>query len=270
MKKSKKIVVTGASGNLGGHIVKTSPHEIIPVGRENWSSLDRLTKGEVDIVIHCAYDLKRNIYDFPAETLDSNIVSTGRLLKICKEKGIRQFIFISSCAVYGESSNSSEEKACNPITMNGYIKSFNEELIKNFCVENEINYLILRVFNSYGGNDHFSVIQKLARCAKEKKPFSLINEGTAERDFIHVNDVANIISLLIEKDLNNEIINIGSGQPVKIIDLFKAFEKKFGPIETNQITNNNETAYSRANIKKLKSLISYNTVNIFDFIEKIK
>lgn len=209
------------------------------------------------------------MHEFPAEVLDSNIVTTGRSLKICKDKGIKQFVFISSCSVYGDSSNSSETKTKTPITMNGFIKSFNEELVIDFCTANQIDYLILRVFNSYGGNDNFSVVQKLIRCAKEKTVFTLMNDGIAERDFIHIADVANIICTLIEQNLSNEIINIGSGESTKIFDLVKAVEEKFGQVALNKVTNSNEAIYSRANIKKLKGLVSYTPTNIFEFIKKL-
>lgn len=266
MNLSRKIIVTGTNGNLGEQILKTSAFNFISVNRNNWDSLDQLAIGECDAVIHCAYDLKRSINLFPAEVLDSNIISTARLLKLCKEKNIKKFVFVSSCSVYGDSSNSSEEKPCQPITMNGHIKAFNEELVRTFCHANNIEYLIVRPFNSFGGNDHFSVVQKLINCAKTQSPFTLVNEGSSERDFIHVEDVAKIICILLEKNLKNEIINIGSGNPVKIIDLVNAVEKKIGKIKMTRTSNANETLYSRANIKKLKSLIDYKPIDIFDYI----
>lgn len=201
--------------------------------------------------------------------MESNIGSTAKLLEIVKEKKIKNFVFISSCAVYGEISNSSEDKICQPITMNGHIKAFNEELIKSFCHANEINYLVLRPFNSYGGNDTFSVVQKIIHSAKNKNVFNLINEGKAERDFIHVNDIARIVLALMDKDLKNETVNIGSGEPVRIIDIIKAVETKFGTIEINKISISNEAIYSKANLKKLNSLVHLNFTNIFKYIETL-
>lgn len=154
--------------------------------------------------------------------------------------------------------------------MNGHIKAFNEELIKSFCSANDIKYLILRPFNSYGGNDSFSVVQKIINCAKNNTLFSLSNDGVAERDFIHVEDIAKIISLLIDLNLNNEIINIGSGETVKIKDIITAVENKFGKIEITNISNNNETLYSRANLTKLKSLINYKPRNILVHIKNLE
>lgn len=265
-----KVILTGASGNLGKHIQKNANFDILPINRDNWDSFNSISPFEYQTIIHTAYDLKNSIYDLPDSVLTSNIVTTGSALRLCKEKNISQFIFISSCSVYGDSSNSSEDKPCFPVTMNGFTKLFNEELVKSFCVANGINYLILRVFNSYGGDDHFSVIQKLIKCAEEKKPFTLINDGSAERDFIHINDVAKIVCQLTNLNLSCKTINIGSGTSVKIIELLKAIENLYGKIEINKKVTQDEAVYSRANIKMLKNLIDYQPTDVFDFIKTLK
>lgn len=264
-----KIILTGASGNLGKEIQKLNQFEIVSIDRQGWDQLKELKKGSVDAVIHCAYDLKNNLNEFPTTVLDSNILSTARMLEICKMKEIKKFVFISSCSVYGESSNSSEEKECHPITMNGHTKHFNEQLIKSYCQAQNINYLILRAFNSYGGDDQFSVVQKIIKCSKENLPFTLVNKGVAERDFIHISDVAKLSCQLTAMELHNEIVNIGSGNSVKIKDIIQAVEKKFGPIKLIHKELENEAIFSRANIKKLNQLLEFRPVDIFDFINSL-
>lgn len=265
-----KVVLTGANGNLGKHIQTNAKFEILPVLRSNWELFEQIPPSSYQAIIHTSYDLKNSIFDLPDRVLESNIVTTGKALRLCKEKKIPKFIFISSCSVYGDSSNSAEDKPCYPVTMNGFTKLFNEELVKSFCEANQIDYLILRVFNSYGGDDNFSVVQKLIKCAESKQPFTLINEGSAERDFIHINDVAQIVCMLTELSLSHEIINIGSGTSVKIFDILKAVEAQYGPIVVNKKQNPAEAVYSRASIKKLNRLIEYKGIDIFDFIKNLK
>jgi nucleoside-diphosphate-sugar epimerase len=261
-----KIILTGANGNLGKRILERATFECLPVSRDDWQSLGKIVPSEYQAVIHCAYDLKNDINARPDIVLESNIVTTGKALRLCKEKRIPRFIFISSCSVYGDSSNSAEDKPCSPVSMNGFTKLFNEELIKSFCGANAIDYLILRVFNSYGGDDTFSVVQKLISCARNKRPFTLVNEGVAERDFIHVDDVAKVVCALAEMPLKSEIINVGSGKSVRIIDLLRAVEEKFGKISVVAEQRPGEAVYSRANISKLRKLVSLQAVDIFDFI----
>jgi nucleoside-diphosphate-sugar epimerase len=263
-----KIILTGASGNLGSHISKIGDHQYLQIGRSNWKDCEEVSLGEFDSIIHCAYDLKNSINTSPVKNLDSNIISTARMLEICLSKKIKKFIFISSCAVYGDSSNSSEDKPCQPVTMNGHIKLFNEELVKSFCLANQIDYLIFRVFNTYGGNDEFSVIQRMVNCAKTGKVFTLVNDGISERDFIHVEDVAKIVSGLIGLNLRNEIINIGSGESVRIIDILKLVEKIYGEVKVEKKSNPNESVFSRANIQKLNSLITSRNKSILNVLSK--
>jgi len=261
-----KIILTGASGNLGQHIIKNSDSEILSVSRDDWVSVHKINREEYDVLIHCAYDLKNNINFDPEAVLDSNIMTTAKVLELCKEKGIPKLVFISSCSVYGESSNADEEDICHPFTMNGFIKLFNEELIKTFCSNKDINYLIIRAFNSYGGDDNFSVVQKIIECAKNNKSFTLVNDGDSERDFIHINDLANIVILLNELDIENQIVNVGSGVSIKVIDILNAAEKAYGKMEFIISNDQNEIIHSRANLKKLKQLVDYKCINLLEFI----
>lgn len=266
----KKVIITGAEGNLGKHILEQANFQGFPVGRSGWDGLIEVAPSEYQAFIHCAYDLKTDIYSSPAEVLDSNIQSTARALNLCREKAIKKFVFISSCSVYGDSSNTSESKLCQPVTMNGRIKLFNEELIKSFCAANDIGYLILRVFNSYGGDDCFSVIKKLIVCARENRSFNLVNGGLAERDFIHVSDVARYVCELITIDVKNDVINIGSGQSVCVIDLLRAVEQRYGPIAVTPVTSENEVIYSRANLHKLSRLLPLRSTDVVEFIRSLK
>lgn len=261
-----KAVLTGADGNLGRHILKRAAFECLSVSRTGWEAATRIPVADYRVLIHCAYDLKSDPNVFPDRVLDSNIVSTARALRLSRERQISRFIFISSCSVYGDSSNSAEDKPCSPVTMNGFTKLFNEELIKSFCDANAIDYLILRVFNSYGGDDQFSVVQKLISCAKQGRPFTLLNEGIAERDFIHVDDVAQVVCALAEVPLGREIINVGAGRSVRIVDLLRAVEERFGKIAVVEKQRPGEAIYSRANINKLRKLVDLRARDIFDFI----
>lgn len=264
-----KAILTGAEGNLGRRILEQAKFECLPVSRGTWSALNDIRAAEYQALVHCAYDLKNDINVRPDLVLESNVVSTGKALRLCKEKRIPRFIFISSCSVYGDSSNSTEDKPCIPVSINGFTKLFNEELIKSFCDANAIDYLILRVFNSYGGDDQFSVVQKLVSCARSKRRFTLVNEGIAERDFIHVADVARVVCELAAMPLKREIINVGSGKSVRIIDLVRAVEAKFGKISIVDQQRPGEAIYSRANIDKLKRLVSLQAIDIFDFIRDL-
>ena len=113
------------------------------------------------------------------------------------------------------------------------------------------------------------MVHKLIACAKQHRPFTLVNDGTAERDFIHVKDLARIICDLVAMDLANEVFNVGSSLSVRVIDLLKAVEKRFGPVALTRVLKANEPVYSRANIDKLSKILSPQAMDVFDFIRDL-
>ena len=119
-------------------------------------------------------------------------------------------IYTSSSAIYGPNKLCHEQDAVRPVNLHVALKVSNEMLVKQYCEIREIDYTLARVFNMYGGDDNFSIISKIITAVKNKQPLSLINNGRAIRDFIHIDDVvAAYCTLLTEAD--QPIVNIGSG-----------------------------------------------------------
>ena len=83
-----------------------------------------------------------------------------------------------------------------------------ESLIKNYCSKYKIKFSIARIFNMYGVNDKFSIINKLIHFYKKKKKIFINNNGNSIRDFINVEDVAKVyIKLLKEKKTEFSILD---------------------------------------------------------------
>lgn len=261
-----KIAISGAGGNLGQHILKNTEGLVTKIGRNDWES-------ELfghDVFIHCAYDLKKKITEEPEEVLESNILSVMKALNLCRKYKISKFIFISSCSVYGHSSKCSEQLDVVPVSINGYTKLLCEKIITEFCSENNIKCLILRVFNAFGGNDEFSVVSKMRR-AIDGEGFYLCNNGEAERDYIHVNDVARVVCHYAINDSKYSIINVGTGRTRKIKNILSAMQISIGNIQVIHIDNRNEVSYSRAdNFRLIDDMGSIKFVDIFDYIKGIK
>lgn len=263
------VILTGSNGNLGSHIQKHADFRIHPLNREDWNDIDTICNEGIHTVIHTAYDLKKSIFEHPDEVLSSNIITTAAMLKKCQQFNIPNFVFISSCSVYGESLDTSEQSICTPVTLNGLTKLLNEKLVIDFCSKHGINFLILRVFNSYGGNDTFSVISKLLESVNSNKPFTLYDKGLAERDFIHIDDVAEITCKLVNKNLKNEIINIGTGKSVKIIDLINVINGGNKPLNIIYKSSTNEIMHSHSETGKLNQIIGHEFKDIIECIHDL-
>ena len=241
-------------------------HEFISIGREDWKNLKDSKFENVQAVIHCAYDLKHKISEDPDSLMESNVLATAGLLKLIKKYKIPKLVFISTCAVYGSMSNTAEDSVVFPESLNGIVKILNERMIMEFCKETDIDVKILRVFNMYGGDDQFSIVNHLLKSARSGNVLTLNNDGLSRRDFIHVEDVAKIILKVLESEISDNVINVGTGKSTSIAELvtFVNSLKEINLVKSNKP----EIEYSRANIDRMKGHFSYEFKDIFEYLKE--
>ena len=265
-----KILLTGAEGNFGTTFralaASQGDLQVVPVGRGDWGNIHEKLDA-VELIVHAAGDLQTPVSLEPCRWLESNLMSTAKLLEAAREQGVKRFIFISSCSVYGANLLTSESSECAPITLNGIEKHLNEGIITQFCTTNCISYQILRVFNIYGGNDKFSVLCKLKNALKDGRAFTLNNDGRVLRDFIHVRDVAAIVLKICASQPTYSHINIGTGVATKISDVVKLVLSKFPALMIEPGTAK-EVEYSRADTARLSQLWGGGFMKIEDYISE--
>ena len=257
-----KVLLTGCNGNLGKHLRKyLSADEIINVGRSDWQNIEHLFEDGIDIVIHTGYEFRKSVSVDPYANLETNLMSTARLLELCEKKGADKFVFLSSCSVYGNTPYASENSPPAPVSTNGAVKLLNEMVIQEFCNRCSIKYQILRVFNMYGGDDSFSVLSKIENSLIRGDSFTMFNRGESRRDFVHVDDVARIISYFLLNKIDIPVINIGTGRSVKIKELADVFLDK---LKVKNKVSIDEAVNSVANIDLLKSVMAYEFRQVLD------
>ncbi len=259
------LIVTGSQGNIGSILMQNFQGSKLGITRDNWDVIKN-SKIEASTLVHCAFDLKHSYADEPTAMIDSNVLATAKLLEFAKSNHIKKFIFISSCAVYGHSSNTSEKNQCMPISINGHVKLVNELFVEEFCRKHHIKSNIFRVFNLFGGVDHFSVVSQLLKSIKTNKPFKFNNEGISQRDFIHVEDVCDIISKAIVNDYDFTVLNLGTGRSTQIRELVTIVKNKYPELNIVSGTNN-EIEYSRANLMQFNKYFNKQFINVCDFLD---
>ena len=264
------ILLTGSEGNFGTEfrqqVTKNRQASVTPVGRSDWAGIHEKL-ASIDVVVHAASDLRTSASLMPSRLLESNVMSTATLLEALRQQRIKRLVFLSSCAVYGEDMRTSEDSLCCPITINGISKHLNEKLIAEFCTANGIQYQILRVFNSYGGDDRFSIFSKIKRALQTNTPFTLNNFGRMQRDFIHVADVASVVLTLITSGTAHTHLNIGTGVTTKISSLVDMVAAQF-PQLTIQRGTTLEAEYSRADNTRLREFWTGDFICVEDYIRK--
>ena len=264
------ILLTGVEGNFGTEFCRqTSAQknvEVIPVGRGDWVAIDE-KMALADVVVHAASDLRTSASLAPIRLLDSNVMSTATLLEAAHKRQVKRLVFLSSCAVYGEDMRTGEDSLCCPITINGISKHLNEKLVSEFCTANGIEYQILRVFNSYGGDDRFSIFSKLKRALQNGTSFTLNNDGRMQRDFIHVADVASVILNLLDARVQHTHLNIGTGVATKISTLVDMVQAQFPRLVIQRGTTQ-EAEYSRADTTRLREFWHGDFIRIEDYVRE--
>lgn len=264
------ILLTGAEGNFGTefqHQANKSSHvSVMAVGRGDWAHIDEKL-ASCDVVVHAASDLRTSASVAPSRLLDSNIMSTATLLEASRQQRVKRLVFLSSCAVYGEDMRTGEDSLCCPITINGISKHLNEKMVAEFCSANGMEYQILRIFNSYGGDDRFSIFSKLKRALQTNAPFTLNNDGRMQRDFIHVVDVASVVLNLSATNIAHTHLNIGTGVATKISTLVDMVAAQFPQLVVRRGLTQ-EAEYSRADTTRLREFWTGDFIRVEDYIRE--
>jgi len=141
-----------------------------------------------------------------------------RVAKLCKEKGVKKYIFTSTCSVYGfQKDIISEENDPNPLEAYGKSKLLAEKDILNIA-DNNFTVTILRPGTMYGFSPKMRfdlVVNGMTWALQEFKKINVMRDGTQWRPNVHVNDVVRLIAKLIETDedkIQREIFNVGANE----------------------------------------------------------
>jgi len=179
-----------------------------------------------DFVIHLAAQtsVSQSIAD-PKTTADIIVDGTVNVLKSCVKTNVKNLIFSSSAAVYGNSLDTliSENSQLSPLSSYGASKLVAEYNLQAFSKFFGLNCISLRLFNVYG-NDQSSkvgVIRKFLKNISEEVPLEIFGDGVQTRDFVHISDVIQAFYCAIRniEAKRGDVYNIGSGVSTSINEL---------------------------------------------------
>jgi UDP-glucose 4-epimerase len=226
-------LVTGGAGYIGSHVVRqlgesgervvvldnlvkgfrqaVTTGDLIVGDAGDYSLVSRLlTEHQVDTVMHFAAHISvAESVANPLKYYGNNTCATRALLQACAEKGVKNFVFSSSAAVYGVPADgyADETSPTNPINAYGTSKLMSEWMLRDVAAVNPLRYVALRYFNVAGahpgGQIGHSTIGShlLTKVACEalvgKRPHVSVfgsdyptPDGTGVRDYLHIEDLA--------------------------------------------------------------------------------
>ena len=285
-------MVTGGAGFIGKHLVTKllrDQHEITIFDNFSSSSKNDITHlledgvslvtGDVldydlllksmssyDFVIHLAAQtsVSQSIAD-PKTTADIIVDGTVNVLKSCVKTNVKNVIFSSSAAVYGNSLDTliSEKSHLNPLSSYGASKLVAEYNLQTFSKLFGLNSISLRLFNVYGNgqSSEAGVIRKFLKNISKELPLEIFGDGTQTRDFVHISDVIEAFYCAIRniETKRGEVYNIGSGTATSINELasllISSKEKDLQVIHKSALEG--EIKDSKADISLAKNDIGY-------------
>jgi UDP-glucuronate 4-epimerase len=262
-----KILVTGAAGFIGSRVsneLVLEGHEVL--GVDNFNSyynpklkelrVSDLLKNQrtVELNLKDLDGLRNLVKDFEPESVmhfagqpgvrlkvdswnqyvEDNLVSFSNVLQCSTQFGISNFLYASSSSVYGNLTGKTSEDIANlsPQSFYGATKLANEVLAK--ANSSDMRTRGLRFFSVYGeyGRPDMAYF-KIAGSILTKKSFTKFGKGDATRDFTHIADVSKISrALLAQMNMcssgENDVVNIGGGNPHSLNDLIKELENNLG------------------------------------------
>jgi nucleoside-diphosphate-sugar epimerase len=289
-----KVLVTGGAGFIGSHLVDRLVDEGYDVRvldnltSGKLSNIDGLLKEErvefiegdirgasvvdkalsgVDLVVHLAalISVPLSVAN-PELTFDVNLSGASNLLRSSVKEGVGKFVFVSSCAVYGEPKIQpiTEETMPDPISPYAESKLLGERYCLGFHDRGLLRSVILRFFNVYGPrqclNDYSGVITLFLDLAKRNRPLIVYGDGSQTRDFVSVHDIVEaILASLNSVNAEGEIVHIGSGRATSVNELAEEVLKLTGAESgiLHKSPRTGDIKNSLADISKAKRLLGY-------------
>ncbi|HAT1864027.1 TPA: NAD-dependent epimerase/dehydratase family protein [Legionella pneumophila] len=299
MNKEKNILVTGAAGFIGSFLCEELiSHDYRIIGIDNFfrgkpdnikhliqsdfiledldlsseNNIKRLRKiieqHHIEIVFHlAAINGTQYFYDRPLFVLDQNIRITQNLLSAIKSTCVNYIIYTSSSEVYGDPLIiPTHEKHPIHLAMDdrdsyAASKAIGDFYIRLFSKQNNLSYLILRVFNLYGermiGTKYGQVIPEFIHRILYEDRFTIIGNGSNTRSFCYIKDATWAIRELVEKKISG-VVNLGNDKEISILELAKMIhhleKKSFNPVILP--ARPNDHARRQPDISHLKSILT--------------
>ncbi len=163
--------------------------------------------------------------------LDTNVTGTLNLLELCRTRGVNKFVLASTSSLYGAHNSlpyHEEADTSRPLSPYAASKKAAEVLCYTYHHLYRLDVTVFRYFTVYGpaGRPDMSLF-RFVQWISEGRPVTIFGDGRQSRDFTYVDDVARgtIAGL---KPLGYAVVNLGSDQPVVLMDALRFVEQQIG------------------------------------------
>ncbi len=233
--------------------VKWGPLEVLDL-RDTSALTEVMHRYSPEAVVHfAAFSAVGESVRNPLKYYDNNIGATLSLVSAMRAAHVNKIVFSSTCAVYGlpDVVPIKESSPRNPINPYGRSKLLIENLLEDLSASSDLSYVSLRYFNAAGadpdgnlGERHdpeTHLIPLAIRAAFGGTPLSVFGsdfptaDGTAVRDYIHVNDLASAHKLSIDYLLKggvSTVLNLGTGRGYSVREILNTLNAMGNEVPT--------------------------------------
>lgn len=287
-----RILVTGGAGFIGSHLVErllAAGHRVrvldnLSSGKRGNLPVDggvELLVGDVreaadiaramdriEAVFHLAAvaSVQASVDD-PLNTHASNFIGTLNLLEEARRRGVERFVYASSAAVYGDTSELpvSEDSAVHPLSPYAADKLAGEHYLFFYARKYGLAATAFRFFNIYGprqdpSSPYSGVISIFVERARAGGAVTIFGDGEQTRDFVYVADLAEILYRSLDcRGTHGQVLNVGRGVECSLLRMLAELERLCG----HAIERRHEPARvgdirkSCADIGRLAALLRY-------------
>ncbi len=293
----KTILVTGGAGFIGSHLIirlLELGHEVVCIdnlneyydpglknarlaqfeGRIKFYKADIADKealekifaeNRIDRICHFAAQAGvRYSLENPFVYAESNYVGTLNLFELAKRNKISHIVFASTSSVYGLNEDmpfKEDQRVDTPVSIYSASKRGCELLAHVYHHLFGMDITCLRFFTVYGpfGRPDMALF-RFTKNILEGKPIDVYNHGDMMRDFTYVGDIVEGFVLALDKPMGFEIINLGNGSPVKLMDYISTIEKELGKKAVINFMDMQpgDVKETSADISKARKLLGFN------------
>lgn len=255
----KKALITGAAGFIGSQLAKhliSLGHEVVIIDNLTTGYLENIPKQSrfihadcfaqeaitqlnnehFDIIFHIAGQSSGEIsFENPVYDINSNTVSTLRLLDYARKTGCSRFVYASTMSVYGENGKEecSELDKLSPKSFYAIGKKASEDYLKVYSTNYGINFTALRYFNVYGPGQNMAnmkqgMVSIFLKQIIDPAYSEVLVKGDKNRfrDFIFIDDVVEITAKSgLDNIFSNDIVNVGTGVKTTVEELINIMKE---------------------------------------------
>jgi len=262
-----------------------------PIDINDQDKLNKVFKDyKIDQIIHLAAQAGvRHSLTAPKDYIDANILGFLNILEACRNFGTKHLVYASTSSVYGGNTKipfSEHDGTNHPKSIYAATKKTNELMAHSYSHLFNFPVTGLRFFTVYGpwGRPDMALF-KFTKAILNNKPIDLYNNGNMKRDFTYIDDIVESITHILAKapeiDSNwnsnlpdpatsgiapYRVYNIGSNNPVNLMDFVEILEIKLGreAVKNYMPMQPGDVDTSWANADELAQIIGYTPITPLD------